>query len=468
MTQRWKITGLIAAAAISLTALLLTLFAIKGPEIGEFLAFRRIPSKDQAAQRAAFHKWRNERLTLPADALVVTPFTSATQAAARAFDAVWTQDEKQTKGFAALEDSFKKGTADNLAYADLTAALVPLAPLVEAFTAVVSRPDYNTRAFASGCEREQYELPMTRWVAVIAGARLARLGARAALHEGRFGDALRLAETSLRVARCDRYASPLEQMIAPLLLSEGVTTLHEFILRCPDPALLRRSLATQNTIARQCDFNTSSSFSFRAQESLVMLRELKRRGISVEIGNPTTMELFGQSLAGRARFIESRVVPMVQSDPAQLKAACAMADQFRSTAAKLGVSETSRLNSFLRLKAGFDLPVIYLSTYAEWSSKDRRLVQKDLAARCRLDLLRLATARRLYVIEHGNNPAKTADLVPKYLPEIPLDRFAKLPAPYQESSKGYYSVGPDGRDDGNLRPYDDTRSTQQGVDLSLD
>jgi len=70
--------------------------------------------------------------------------------------------------------------------------------------------------------------------------------------------------------------------------------------------------------------------------------------------------------------------------------------------------------------------------------------------------LHVAIALAGYHADHGRYPAKLADLAPRYLPRIPGDLFSGKELTYKPSEKGYlfYSIGPNGKDDGG-RWYDD-------------
>jgi hypothetical protein len=72
---------------------------------------------------------------------------------------------------------------------------------------------------------------------------------------------------------------------------------------------------------------------------------------------------------------------------------------------------------------------------------------RDLA---KMRLLICDLAIRAYWLDHGRNPAKLADLVPDYLPEVPKDPFNGGQLVYRLAPNGYllYSVGVNGVDDG--------------------
>jgi hypothetical protein len=81
---------------------------------------------------------------------------------------------------------------------------------------------------------------------------------------------------------------------------------------------------------------------------------------------------------------------------------------------------------------------------------------------CTNQMLMLQLALRSYKATTGSYPAKLSDLTPRYLKQIPTDRFAPTGTyKYKQTAKGYilYNVGPDGKDDkgtpitANVIPY---------------
>jgi hypothetical protein len=70
--------------------------------------------------------------------------------------------------------------------------------------------------------------------------------------------------------------------------------------------------------------------------------------------------------------------------------------------------------------------------------------------------LRVAFAMAAYHKDNGHYPEKLEDLAPKYLAAVPDDAFNGQPLIYKPEKNGYlfYSVGPNGKDDGG-RWYDD-------------
>lgn len=76
-----------------------------------------------------------------------------------------------------------------------------------------------------------------------------------------------------------------------------------------------------------------------------------------------------------------------------------------------------------------------------------RFVQRRLAA--------TALAIRLFQIDHGRRPERLDELVPDYLPTVPIDPFRSDAGPIgyrlEKGRSRLYSIGDDGKDDGGVR-----------------
>ncbi len=61
-------------------------------------------------------------------------------------------------------------------------------------------------------------------------------------------------------------------------------------------------------------------------------------------------------------------------------------------------------------------------------------------------------ALRAFKLRRGVYPAGLSELVPEYLPRIPIDEFDGDPLRYKLTAHDYllYSVGKDGKDDGGI------------------
>jgi len=77
------------------------------------------------------------------------------------------------------------------------------------------------------------------------------------------------------------------------------------------------------------------------------------------------------------------------------------------------------------------------------------MVKSELRVLQRQEHLQVALALSAYHADQGNYPEKLLDLKPKYLQDVPLDRFSGKAILYRRSQQGYlfYSVAVNGKDD---------------------
>ena len=82
------------------------------------------------------------------------------------------------------------------------------------------------------------------------------------------------------------------------------------------------------------------------------------------------------------------------------------------------------------------------------------------------ELTKLAFALAAYHADNGSYPDKLADLMPKYVAEMPKDIFSDSDLHYKQQGDGYllYSVGVNGRDDGG-RGIEDCKEGEDWDDL---
>jgi hypothetical protein len=80
----------------------------------------------------------------------------------------------------------------------------------------------------------------------------------------------------------------------------------------------------------------------------------------------------------------------------------------------------------------------------------------------------LGFALAAYHGDHGCYPAKLAELVPRYVADIPKDVFSGDDLIYKREGDGYllYSVGPNGVDDDG-KGYDDRTYDETWDDISI-
>ena len=96
---------------------------------------------------------------------------------------------------------------------------------------------------------------------------------------------------------------------------------------------------------------------------------------------------------------------------------------------------------------------------ASWPLLRAGLFELDAGIQVQFDLARTALALERFRLPTGARPERMEELVPRYLPQVPLDPFDGQPIRYRRRQAGYllYSVGPDGQDNDG-REQDEVKS----------
>jgi len=95
-------------------------------------------------------------------------------------------------------------------------------------------------------------------------------------------------------------------------------------------------------------------------------------------------------------------------------------------------------------------------------------LKKAFETKARLIALKSVLAIEGYRLSHsGATPSRLDDLVPGYLPILPMDPFDEQPLKYEKRGTGYivYGVGADGKNDGGKEPAEPPES--QGYDVTV-
>ena len=100
------------------------------------------------------------------------------------------------------------------------------------------------------------------------------------------------------------------------------------------------------------------------------------------------------------------------------------------------------------LKLTWDNKALAKLLFFIWS----RVMQRSADYHAMQRLGQVAIALRLYRHEHGRYPETLKELVPKYLPSLPIDPFDGKPLRYKRMAKGFkvWSIGMDMKDDGGI------------------
>lgn len=371
--------------------------------------------------RAEYEEWKTRKLVLPPEALVVTPFSKETQAAARNF---YEACKKQKEAAKKVEEKYftnkTKGQEigpdrKSLDYAALSQSLGELEPFIQSFTRLAAQPDYELTANVTDeLYIEKGAFPRADYVAIRAVTRLLYLKTLALLQQGKTVEALAAAEIILQASRTNPYDCLVDQMIGVNLAALGTSAWREAVGQCSDVNLLRRTLAAQNLLAQR-PAALSGKLPPIFMETLGSLRYLKRRGIKVECASVTGRELQSLEFGLKAQYLETMALPKIQNNPKLVASIKKDITDFKRTALVLGGVDFSKADRQTQRMAQMASPMLF-DILAPSLKKALPVAQ---AQQTQFNQLRLATARKLYALEHGKPAVKDSDLVPQYLAALP-------------------------------------------------
>lgn len=447
--QRNRIAlGLTAGGAILLLMIVVAAYRVAGG----FLE-RKALSNLSPKQREEFEIWIAKPLTFdPAD-LEAAPFRESTVAAATAFRKAW---EEKGHVAGALADKFKQyeasseGTTSSLSFDSLIEGLAEVEPLLIAFENLAAQPDYEIDALPACVDPpEQRAIPIPYFRALDCTVKLLHLKTLALAREGRHAEALATAERIVQSSKAHRFSILISRLMAVAGVLRGARAWQDAVLRCNQPELLRQTLARQNELAPMAPF-IARDVPLNVSDQIGEIRAVIRRGIDMDVQGLTGQQITAKYMLAQAEYLEKVVLPTIKENPVLREEIESSIASYRSTAAMTGGKATSR-GVFAKGASLRSAAILFAVTLPNSTEAYTR----DLAARCRFDLLRLVTAEKLFTLEHGREPKTLDELVPKYLPEVPEDLFDPSGRPYQ-SVPFVYSVGPDRIDQRGLLLYDPT------------
>jgi hypothetical protein len=310
------------------------------------------------------------------------------------------------------------------------------------------------------------DLPCPSYALISVSSKLVFIRTLLLIQEGNLKKALAGTQEIIHDTQCDPYDTLMTQWISICKCPLGIEAWNEVLQKCDDSSLLREMLEQQHELAGRLHFLGDQMFDLRIVEQVGILRELKRCGYEADYQNLTGRELDGRCKATLALFLEKEGLPAVNrnrnADPQLSGTIRSTIKTYREEA----ISRSGQPHSLLGLWLCYqDSIVTPFECKENLSAEKLTMCSKILLSR--FDLLRLATASKLYMVEHGKAPEKMADLAPAYLPAPLVDRLARGKAPYAVKEGRFYSVGPDGKDDRLKVNYDPSNGTVSGGDLAL-
>ena len=416
-----------------------------------------------ANQRARYDQWKDQKLTLPPEALTVTPFSDETRAAADTFFDAWAENEVTAEAVAKMLSGSGRHEISSLnddpSGFKTPVELPALEPLIAAFQSLVQQPDYEMHVLAFDRDPAQgFGPPIPNYLRHQTMAKLLAIKTLALLKEGREDEALSTAAAILRASRVEKYSTLISKLFGIAICAIGTHAWDFAVIHCDDPDLLRDTLHEQNKIVPALKF-VVEDLDLGAADHIGILRNLRRLGIDVKIQGLTGWELLVESQRGELEYLEKVVLPAAGDDEVRRIAGIQVTIDSTRSALEASLGDG--------IRGAFILPYTRAMHYRYIYPNVEEAHVRDLVARSQFDLLRSRTAHKLYTLEHGGEPEAMADLVPDYLPEIPPDLFSDDGAPYRRNTSVYYSIGPDRTDQSGTVLYDPTNGTTGGGDVFL-
>ncbi len=466
--SHWKIWLGVSALLI----LFLYLFAVATVDLWvEIYVFHHL-LKGKADQ-GEFEVWRTAKVVLPPEALIAEPFSKELTLAASDFLRVYHDNQAQIDKVADLylRTSTQKN-AESTALEDSNfepplEELTTVEPFLNTFQTLVKQQDYEIEAVTKPSAGVEYtDPPFHDLIEGIQGLRRAAqimtLKTIALTSQGHHGEALDAAEAIVRSSKAHPFSTEVSLVIGGALCKYGIDAWDYAVDRCDDPALLRKSLESQNLLAPQLKFS-SPDMPPMISDNVGLLRAYKRLGVPVDIQNQTGEDLAFKVFQAEYDYLSKVILPTLEDD-------LVSKDRIKMKLQQLemgGISDRptpipSRFNLVDRVKYDFAWAVLY----AIGAPGVDRAVEMDRLHRCQFDLLRLTTARKIFTLEKGHPPDRLAVLVPDYLTRLPTDPFSPNHRPFGEKPFPY-SIGPDGRDDRGEISYDPTNGTASAGDVRL-
>ncbi|MBN1903370.1 hypothetical protein JW926_18775 [Candidatus Sumerlaeota bacterium] len=418
-------------------------------------------SKMSPDERAHYHEWSSKPLHFNPSDIEALPFEMETKRAAIKFREEWDKYEKSAIEIAREYNKHirgEKSDAESTKTISLEEELPKLEPLIQAFERLVERDDYEIDALVEGEDRVVNSMiPSANFLQFQVNMKILGLKAWLFVNDGKTSEALQIAKTMIRASKSHLYATLISQLIVIAGHSMGTEIWHYIIARCDDPELIRRALMRQNGLVPKKGF-LPPGIDLMISDNIGTIRKAQRYGIPSDIDGKTGREIMGEWFRVEAEYLEN-IIP--GSGPSKTYGTENQASGFRVNSAMFG-GEVKDIRSF---SARLFSPVICPFIFRVMAPNFVEAQIREKAVLAKYDLLRLFTAKKLYLLEHKKEPKNMEDLVPEYIPELLIDPFTEK-EPFRKESF-FYSIGPDKIDQKGGLLYDPTNGTVTPGDIFL-
>ena len=415
---------------------------------------KNIYSKFTPAERKEYEEWKRQPLHFDPDRISPKTFHPDTIKAAQNFRKTaetfrpevteFTENLRRKKYSLRTKASGGNETAD---IDIITSYPVNFDPLLTAFEDVINRPDYNIRAFQAGLPLQAYAglmgIPVFEFFWCNSINTLYDLKVKYLLEDGNTSKAVEKAYLLSRASHSDEYCTFIESLIRINFLRQSINSWHDIIESCDDAEMLREMQNLQKKAYPSEPF-FPAKISPVVTDGVGNILPYMRLGLNAEIQGKTGREIAALQYRVYVEFMEKMFIPKL-TDPS------ARGDYIHK---KESAGDTYEI-----INAGFSLnpfkqalnEFVCYSRYVFIPGDPAYIMQN--AVEIRYELLKLETARKLFILEKGREPESISEMVPEYIPKVPIDPFSKNRAPVREDPV-YHSIGPDGVDDKCTIQYD--------------
>jgi hypothetical protein len=448
------------ALMVFITAILIAAMGLRSYVI------HKVQSQLSPEQSAHLEEMKTKVLQIDPKELEPRPFESATVEAAKTVQEEWKASEKDAlkllSDFDALTrvkpgeqpppESRRRELLDQASRFD---------NLTSAYARLVRMPDYEIDVMAAAADSgPALGMAVPNFLICQSCVKLLRLKSLAAAEQGRMEEAMAIAETMASASRSPKYSTLIAHLIGIAELNIATRTWHTVVDKCDDTAILWSTLQKQNAFGLQAAL-IPPDMPVTALDSLGGIRVARRAGIDSNPVGMTGEQLSGERFRVEAEYLERVALPKAKNQETE-ELIRKQVKGYRAAAAASGSTPQGLAGWGAWLARPVVAPMLQSMAMPNFTEAS---VRSD-AARAQFELLRIATAMKLYRLETGGDVKSLQDLVPKYLPAAPVDVFAEGGKPCSVAPEPH-SIGPDKKDQEAALVYDPTNGTLSAGDIVL-
>lgn len=342
------------------------------------------------------------------------------------------------------------GLADKYGYANLTAddrtslsfLMADLQPLIDETSQTVRLQGYVL---------ELDLLIMSQNMSFLELTYFSKLMVVVAREKARNGDCIAALETAalpLRLVRRPEQSYLMTHLISVAFINIAAEALFDISTMCANTTTLQYCLSLMDELRDVAFPGDSENWYF---DHLVSLRFAAAYGYPVILSPQSRAGYVKQYAQLFSRQYYQWLVDQFPPNDPKVKFAKDQIDGFNRRASSNSISsalsssrDSGILRKLLHVMTGLDPDLVQ---YGSTGGDLEVAMSRSNVARAKYDLTRLDIARRL-VASSSSNTTRNG-----YLSPLPLDPFTSSPFLFSQKRGTYYSVGPDGKDDGAGIPY---------------